>query len=159
MNYCKMEQVKKSLERWRCVLERRGMKVSRSKSEYMCVNKRKSSGVVRLQGEEVEKVVKFRSSQHCFGTALALDTPETKWKGSKARNIGGGFKVFYYGVYAKRNGVGVILKEENSKCVVEVKRVSDRVMNVKLEVEGLMTNIISAYAPQVGCEMKEKEKF
>ncbi|KAI5100145.1 hypothetical protein C0J45_9131 [Silurus meridionalis] len=59
----------------------------------------------------------------------------------------------------KRNGVGVILKEEYSKSVVEVKRVSDRVMNVKLEVEGVMINVISAYAPQVGCEMEEKERF
>ncbi|KAF7690584.1 hypothetical protein HF521_012388 [Silurus meridionalis] len=59
----------------------------------------------------------------------------------------------------KRNGVGVILKEEYSKSVVEVKRVSDRVMIVKVEVEGMMINVISAYAPQVGCEMEEKERF
>ncbi|KAI5625327.1 hypothetical protein C0J50_15186 [Silurus asotus] len=84
---------------------------------------------------------------------------ETKWKGSKARNIGGGFKMFYYGVNGKRNGVGLILKEEYSKSVVEVKRVSGRVMNVKVEVEGMMINVISAYAPQVGCEMEEKERF
>ncbi|KAF7695690.1 hypothetical protein HF521_007413, partial [Silurus meridionalis] len=64
-----------------------------------------------------------------------LCVQETKWKGSKARNIEGGFKLFYHGVDGKRNGVGVILKEEYSKSVVEVKRVSDRVMNVKLEVE------------------------
>ncbi|KAI5087419.1 hypothetical protein C0J45_22818 [Silurus meridionalis] len=56
------------------------------------------------------------------------------------RNIGGGFKLFYYGVDGKRNGVGVILKEEYSKSVVEVKRVSDRVKIVKLEVEGMMIN-------------------
>ncbi|KAI5609347.1 protein kinase C-binding protein NELL2-like [Silurus asotus] len=84
---------------------------------------------------------------------------ETKWKGSKARNIGGGFKLFYHGVDGKRNGVGVILKEEYSKSVVEVKRVSDRVMIVKVEVEGMMINVISAYAPQVDCEMEEKERF
>ncbi|KAI5615281.1 hypothetical protein C0J50_10881, partial [Silurus asotus] len=59
----------------------------------------------------------------------------------------------------KRNGVGVILKEEYSKSVVEVKRVSDRLMIVKVEVEGMMINVISAYAPQVGCEMEEKERF
>ncbi|KAI5106337.1 hypothetical protein C0J45_4034 [Silurus meridionalis] len=57
------------------------------------------------------------------------------------------------------NGVGVILKEEYSRSVVEVKRVSDRVMIVKVEVEGMMINVISAYAPQVGCEMEEKERF
>ncbi|KAF7704748.1 hypothetical protein HF521_021820, partial [Silurus meridionalis] len=84
---------------------------------------------------------------------------ETKCKGSKARNIGGGFKLFYHGVDGKRNGVGVILKEKYSKSVVEVKRVSDRVMNVKSEVKGMMINVISAYAPQVGCEMEEKERF
>ncbi|KAI5107649.1 hypothetical protein C0J45_1243 [Silurus meridionalis] len=84
---------------------------------------------------------------------------ETKWKGSKMRSNGGGFKLFYHGVDEKRNGVGVILKEEYSKSVVEVKRVSDRVMNVKMKVEVVMINIISAYASQVGCEMVEKEKF
>ncbi|KAF7710720.1 hypothetical protein HF521_009592, partial [Silurus meridionalis] len=88
-----------------------------------------------------------------------LCVQETKWKGSKARNIGGGFKLFYYGVDGKINGVGVILKEENSKSVVELKRVSDRVMIMKLEVEGMMINVISAYAPQVGFEMEEKERF
>ncbi|KAI5096408.1 hypothetical protein C0J45_13302 [Silurus meridionalis] len=69
------------------------------------------------------------------------------------------FKLFYCGVDGKRNGVGVILKNEYSKSVVELKRVSDRVMNVKLEFEGMMINVISAYAPQVGCEMEEKERF
>ncbi|KAK3522867.1 hypothetical protein QTP86_005681 [Hemibagrus guttatus] len=45
------DQVEENLERWRFVLERRGMKVSRSKTEYMCVNEREGSGTVRLQGE------------------------------------------------------------------------------------------------------------
>ncbi|KAK3516208.1 hypothetical protein QTP70_006358 [Hemibagrus guttatus] len=43
----------------RFALERRGMKVSRSKTEYMCVNEREGSGTVRLQGEEVKKVQEF----------------------------------------------------------------------------------------------------
>ncbi|KAI5608993.1 methyltransferase-like protein 17, mitochondrial isoform X2 [Silurus asotus] len=55
------EQVEKILERWRYALERRGMKVSRSKTEFMCVNEREGSGGVRLQGEEVEKVEEFRT--------------------------------------------------------------------------------------------------
>ncbi|KAK3530906.1 hypothetical protein QTP70_005453 [Hemibagrus guttatus] len=54
------EQVEENLERWRFALERRGMKVSRSKSEYMCVNEREGSGTVRLQGEEVKKVQEFK---------------------------------------------------------------------------------------------------
>ncbi|KAF7706368.1 hypothetical protein HF521_019622, partial [Silurus meridionalis] len=94
----------------------------------------------------------------CYASVVHLLPADTKWKGSKARNIGGGFKLLYHGVDGKRNGV-VILKEEYSKSVVEVKRVSDRVMNMKLEVEGVMINVISAYASQVGCEMEEKEKY
>ncbi|KAL1279411.1 hypothetical protein QQF64_026084 [Cirrhinus molitorella] len=54
------EQVEANLERWRFALERRGMRVSRSKTEYMCVNEREGSRTVRLQGEEVKKVQEFK---------------------------------------------------------------------------------------------------
>ncbi|KAI5628640.1 hypothetical protein C0J50_10601, partial [Silurus asotus] len=69
----------------------------------------------------------------------------TKWKESTTLEV---FKLCYH------------VKREQS--VVKVKRVSDRVVNVKLEVEGVMINVISAYAPvliQVGCVMEEKDKF
>ncbi|KAK3508959.1 hypothetical protein QTP70_015383, partial [Hemibagrus guttatus] len=88
-----------------------------------------------------------------------LCVQETRWKGSKARSIGAGFKLFYYGVDSKRNGVGVVLKEEFVRNVLEVKRESDRVMSLKLEIEGVMLNVVSGYAPQVGCELEEKERF
>ncbi|KAK3510978.1 hypothetical protein QTP70_027790, partial [Hemibagrus guttatus] len=340
------EQVEENLERWRFALERRGMKVSRSKTEYMCVNEREGSGTVRLQGEEVKKVQEFKylgstvqsngecgkevkkrvqagwngwrkvsgvlcdqkisarikgkvyrtvvrpamlygletvslrkrqeselevaelkmlrfslgvtrldriRNEYIRGTAhvgrlgdkvrearlrwfghvqrrdseyigrrmLDMGLPgrrqrgrpkrrymdginedmklvgarvedaedrdrwremirwkgreladmmerrkvdilcvqETRWKGSKARSIGAGFKLFYYGVDSKRNGVGVVLKEEFVRNVLEVKRVSDRVMSLKLEIEGVMLNVVSGYAPQVGCELEEKERF
>ena len=54
------KQVEENLERWRYALERRGMKVSRSKTEYMCVNERNSGGTVRLQGVEIKKLEDFR---------------------------------------------------------------------------------------------------
>ncbi|KAK3544396.1 hypothetical protein QTP86_010404 [Hemibagrus guttatus] len=88
-----------------------------------------------------------------------LCVQESRWKGSKARSIGAGFKLFYYGVDSKRNGVGVVLKEEFVRNVLELKRVSDRVMSLKLEIEGVMLNVVSGYAPQVGCELEEKERF
>ncbi|KAK3568399.1 hypothetical protein QTP86_005559 [Hemibagrus guttatus] len=88
-----------------------------------------------------------------------LCVQETRWKGSKARSIGAGFKLFYYGVDSKTNGVGVVLKEEFVRNVLEVKRVSDRVMSLKLEIEGVMLNVVSGYAPQVGCGLEEKERF
>ena len=56
------EQVEEKLESWRYALERRGMKVNRRKTEYMCVNERQdnSSGTVKMQGEEVTKVEDFK---------------------------------------------------------------------------------------------------
>ena len=56
------EQIEDKLESWRYALERRGMKVNRRKTEYMCVNERQdnSSGTVKMQGEEVAKVEDFK---------------------------------------------------------------------------------------------------
>ena len=36
---------------------------------------------------------------------------ETEWKGSKARQLGNGFKLFYIGEDGRRNGVGIILND------------------------------------------------
>ena len=59
----------------------------------------------------------------------------------------------------RKNGIDIILKEDYAKSVVEVKRKSDKMMSVKMEIEGVMVNVISAYAPQVGRELNEKEAF
>ncbi|XP_013866635.1 uncharacterized protein LOC106519479 [Austrofundulus limnaeus] len=54
------EQVEENLERWRFALERRRMRVSRSKTEYMCVNERDPNGDMRLQETEIKKVKDFK---------------------------------------------------------------------------------------------------
>ena len=84
---------------------------------------------------------------------------ETKWKGSKARNFGGGCKIFYNGADERKNGIGIVVKEELVESVLEVKRVSNRLMAMKLEVNGSILNIVSAYAPQVDNSMEEKNDF
>ncbi|XP_063875042.1 uncharacterized protein LOC135108197 [Scylla paramamosain] len=86
-----------------------------------------------------------------------LRVQETKWRGNKVRLIGGSCKLLYYGVDGRRNGIGVIVKEKYINSVLEVKRVSDRVMSLKMETEAIQINMISAYALQVGCELDEKE--
>ncbi|KAK3508458.1 hypothetical protein QTP70_030248, partial [Hemibagrus guttatus] len=109
-------------------------------------------GTMTGKGRELADVMERRKVD-------ILCVQETRWKGSKARSIGTGFKLFYCGVDSKRNGVGVVLKEEFVRNVLEVKRVSDRVMSLKLEIEGVMLNVVSGYTPQVGCELEEKERF
>ena len=58
-----------------------------------------------------------------------------------------------------RNGVGILVDDELMKQVVEVKRVNNRMMSIKLVIEGSSWNIINAYAPHVGLDDEEKKKF
>nr|XP_027210414.1 craniofacial development protein 2-like [Penaeus vannamei] len=74
---------------------------------------------------------------------------ETKWKGCKAREIGNGFKFFYNGRDGKCNGVGIILNDDIKKGVLSVKRQSDRIIWMRVDLEGEIVNIMSAYAPQM----------
>ena len=55
---------------------------------------------------------------------------ETKWKGSKATNMGDGCKLLHHGAEGMRNGVGVILKEDYTVRVLQVKIVSDRLVYI-----------------------------
>ena len=84
---------------------------------------------------------------------------KTKWKGSKARNIGGGCKLFYNEADGRKNGIGIMLREELAEGVLKVKKVSDRLMAMKLEVKRFILNIVSAYAPQLNNSMEEKNDF
>ena len=74
----------------------------------------------------------------------------TKWKGSKARSIGGGFKLLYHGMDGRRDGVGIILKEDYAKSIVEVKRKSDRIMSVKMKIEGVIGECHQRLCPTSG---------
>ena len=77
----------------------------------------------------------------------------------KAKNIGGGCKLFYNGADGRKNGNGIVVREELVESVLEVKRVSDRLMAMKLEAKGSILNIVSAYAPQVNNSMEEISNF
>ncbi|KAF7690283.1 hypothetical protein C0J45_19462 [Silurus meridionalis] len=126
-----------------------------------------ATGIVSQQGAGGNWATVGRRRRRREGRRLQRQQEKEKCRGVEVRvgTLNVGTMTFKGGEVAdmmerrKRNGVGVILKEEYIKSVVEVKRVSDRVMIVKLEVEVVMLNVISAYAPQVGCEIEEKKKF
>ncbi|CAG5046301.1 unnamed protein product [Parnassius apollo] len=84
---------------------------------------------------------------------------ETRWTGSKARNIGEGYKLMYVGAKHGRNGVAIAVKEDHLENILEVNRINDRLMSIKVLVEGEVLNIVAAYAPQVGCSQAEKDNF
>ena len=109
-------------------------------------------GTMTGKGRELADMIEQRNVD-------ILCLQETKWKGSKARNIGGGCKMFYNGADGRKNGIGIVVREELAESVLEVKRVSDRLMAMKLEVNGSILNIVSAYAPKVNNIMEEKNDF
>ena len=53
------EEVERRLESWKYALERRGMKVSRSKTEYLCINGRNDNETVKMDDAKVPRVKEF----------------------------------------------------------------------------------------------------
>ena len=54
------EGLERKLERWREELEMRGLKISRTKTEYMCCNPRNQVDDIHLQGKIVKRTEKFK---------------------------------------------------------------------------------------------------
>ena len=70
-----------------------------------------------------------------------------------------GFKLYYHGRCRARNGIGIVLSKEWQDNILEIKRISDRIMTMKLVSGNTMLNIITVYAPHVGCSQQEKDQF
>ena len=56
-------------------------------------------------------------------------------------------------------GVGVVVAERWVNEVVEVKRICETMMVIKLRIDKSLINIFSVYAPQAGRSLEEKEQF
>lgn len=85
---------------------------------------------------------------------------ETRWRGGSTRTLGvdgARYKVFWMGCERGLAGVGVMVAEKWIEHVVEVKRVSERLLLLRVAVGKIILNIVSVYAPQVGRPMEEKE--
>jgi len=110
-------------------------------------------GTMSGKGREVVDLMERRKLE-------VLCLQETRWRGNKARELGRGFKLFYSGADGRgRNGVGIILSPNHKENVISVWRKNDRIMLIKLIIGNTIINIMSVYAPQVGCDDEEKDKF
>ena len=109
-------------------------------------------GSMTGRGREIAAVLKERKID-------IAGVQETKWKGSKAKMLGDGFKLFYHGETNTRNEVGIILGKNLIDHVLQVNRKSDRIMRIQMVIAEKKMNIISVYAPQVGCSDDEKLTF
>ena len=54
------KEVERQLECWRYALEKRGMKVSRSKTDYLCVNGGNVKETVKMEDTKVPRVKEFK---------------------------------------------------------------------------------------------------
>ena len=59
---------------------------------------------------------------------------ETGWKGSRARDLGEGSKLNYSRTESHRNGVSIVFHKKHIDGVLEVKRINDRVMLMRLDL-------------------------
>ena len=56
-------------------------------------------------------------------------------------------------------GVGIMVAERWVDNVIEVRRVSGRLLILRVTIGKSVMNLVSAYAPQVNRDMEEKEAF
>ena len=54
------EEVERRLESWKYALERRGMKVNRSKTEYLCINGGNDDETVKMEDTKLPRVKEFK---------------------------------------------------------------------------------------------------
>ena len=108
-----------------------------------------------LRGREeelVEEMIKYRLK--------VLGVSETKLKGNGARAVGEGMCVFS-GVQEGRAkaGVAVFLSKKMGKCLREWKCVSERIVKIRLRVEGVWVSVVQVYAPTEDSKEEVKEGF
>ncbi|KAK4305368.1 hypothetical protein Pmani_022730 [Petrolisthes manimaculis] len=109
------------------------------------------------RANEVVEVLERRGVDICCAQ-------ETRWKGYGAQWIVGKNK--RYRIYLKgdesekaKGGVGVLVAEEWESSVIDVRRVSGRLIVLKMKVGERVINVLSAYAPQAGLSRESKERF
>ena len=133
---------------------RAGMARQRSKSQDVRTATWNVSRMVSRSGEVVDGLHR-RNINFCCAQ-------ETRWKGESARILGANgrrYKFFWQGCNKGTAGIGVFIAERWIDRVVNVVRVNERIMYVKLLIGKQIVNIVSAYSPQVGLSAEEKEDF
>ena len=55
--------------------------------------------------------------------------------------------------------MAIVVGEKWRDNILEVNRISDGIITAKLLIDTININILSAYAPQVGCTDEEKKEF
>ena len=87
---------------------------------------------------------------------------EVRYKNEGVRKLRGGdfeYKLYWKGEETGRGGVGLMVKHDLVESVMEVRRVSARIISIDIVVNEKVVTVISVYVPQSGRSEEEKEKF
>ncbi len=82
---------------------------------------------------------------------------ETRWKGPKAKELGEGYKLYYHGDTTNRNGIGIVFSKKWRDNVLNINRITDRIMALQLVIAKGKMNVLSVYTPQTGCTDEGKD--
>ncbi|EYC04248.1 hypothetical protein Y032_0089g2307 [Ancylostoma ceylanicum] len=128
--------------------ERRHRRASRRVVRDLNVAKTRTAtlnvGTLTGRSFELAAAVQHRRNDLCA-------VQETRWSGSKSKDIGCGFKVVYTGSEGTRNGVGIIVSERFTDSIAGVERFDDRLMKIVIVTLERHLHFFSAYAKQTGC--------
>ena len=87
---------------------------------------------------------------------------EVRWRGMSPKfvgSLGRRFKLWWSGNEDKIGGVGILVREDLCMNVVEINRISDRVMVVVIIFGKEVVRIVCAYAPQCGKSVSENKFY
>jgi len=82
-----------------------------------------------------------------------VDVQETRWTGSGARIMGKGmsrYKFFWQGCKDGNAGVEFLISDRWIDMIVDVKRVNERIMYLKVLIGNKVVTCICEYVPQTG---------
>ena len=87
---------------------------------------------------------------------------ETRWTGSDATLMGKGmsrYKIFWQGCKDGKAGVGLLMQDRWIDRIIDVKRVNERIICLKVLIGDKLVTCVCAYAPQTGRRAEEKDSF
>ena len=73
--------------------------------------------------------------------------------------MGEGYKLYYHGDTTKRNGIGIIVSQTWKDNVLNINRITDRIVALQLVIAKGNMNVLSVYTPQTGGTDEGKETF
>ena len=87
---------------------------------------------------------------------------EKRYKNVGVRKLRGcdfEYKLYWIGEETGRGGVGLMVKHDLVEFVMEVRKVSTRIISIDTAVNEKVVTVISVYEPQSGRSEEEKDKF